>query len=157
MSKAPRILVPGSTLGMLGGGQLGRMFAMAARQSGYRVIMYGDPEDSPAGQVCDQSFDDSFDDRNALLRFANSVDVVTYEQENIPVPTVEFLLQHLPVYPGPELLQASQNRLLEKTAMRRIGIPTADFVRITSAEELQRAVIAFGGVYLLLYVGLEQV
>ena len=140
-----RVLGPGSTLGMLGGGQLGRMFALAAREKGYRVVVFGDPADSPAGQVSDLSIPAAFDDQDALLQFARQVDVVSYEQENIPVPTVDFLLQHVPVYPGPELLRASQHRLLEKTTLRSIGIPTADFARIRSAAELHDAVAVFGG------------
>lgn len=145
MSKPPRVLAPGATLGMLGGGQLGRMFAIAARQCGYQICVFGDPADSPAGQVADHSFDNKFSDEAALLEFAKRVDVVTYEQENIPVPTVEFLRQHVNVYPGPELLKASQHRLLEKTSMRTIGIPTADFVRIDSAASLRDGVSQFGG------------
>ncbi len=145
MSKPPRVLAPGATLGMLGGGQLGRMFAIAARQCGYRICVFGDPADSPAGQVADQSFPTKFSDEEALLKFAKQVDVVTYEQENIPVPTVTFLQQHVDVYPGPALLRASQHRLIEKTSMRTIGIPTADFVRIDSAESLRNGVKQFGG------------
>ncbi len=145
MTNAARILAPGSTLGMLGGGQLGRMFAIAARQRGYRVVVFGDPANSPAGQVSDFSFDAAMDDESQLRKFAEAVDVVTYEQENIPVPTVEFLLQHVPVFPGPELLRASQHRLLEKTSLRSIGIPTADFVSVRSAADLRSAVSNFGG------------
>ncbi|MFN9718104.1 MAG: 5-(carboxyamino)imidazole ribonucleotide synthase [Planctomycetota bacterium] len=145
MPKFPRVLAPGATLGMLGGGQLGRMFAIAAKQCGYRICVYGDPADSPAGQVADESLASRFSDEEALLRFATQVDVVTYEQENIPVPTVRFLQQHVDVYPGPELLRASQHRLIEKTSMRTIGIPTADFLRIDSAESLRDGVISFGG------------
>lgn len=130
---------------MLGGGQLGRMFALAARQSGYRVIVFGDPDDSPAGQVSDQCFDAPFRDLDALRAFAKMVDVVTFEQENIPVATVEALQEIVPVHPGPDLLRASQNRLLEKTSLRQIGIPTADFVRVTSAAELRQAIVRFGG------------
>ncbi len=145
MSRTFRVLGPGSTLGMLGGGQLGRMFALAARRSGYRIVMLGDPPDSPAGQVSDLSLNAGFSDEDALLQFAKKVDVVTYEQENIPVATVEFLTQHVPVYPGAELLRASQHRLLEKISLRNIGIPTADFTSVRSAEELRKAVDAFGG------------
>jgi len=130
---------------MLGGGQLGRMFAIAARQCGYGVQIFGDPQDSPAGQVSDRSWPSSFTDCDALRQFAQHVDVVTYEQENIPVATVETLLQHVPVFPGPELLRASQHRLLEKTSLRSIGIPTADFAKVTSAEELRQSIGDFGG------------
>jgi 5-(carboxyamino)imidazole ribonucleotide synthase len=145
MSSQKHIVPPGSTIGMLGGGQLGRMFAIAARQCGYGVQIYGDPQDSAAGQVSDRSWPLSFTDHDALRQFAQHVDVVTYEQENIPVATVETLLQHVPVFPGPELLRASQHRLLEKTSLRRIGIPTADFLRITSASELRKGIADFGG------------
>jgi len=140
-----RVLAPGSTLGMLGGGQLGRMFALAARQRGYHVVVFGDPDNSPAGQVSDRSIPAAFDDQDALLSFARQVDVVSYEQENIPVPAVEFLTQHVPVYPGAELLRASQHRLLEKNSLRSIGIPTADFASIQSAEQLRESVERFGG------------
>ena len=139
------VVPPGSTIGMLGGGQLGRMFAIAARQCGYGVQIFGDPQDSPAGQVSDRSWPWSFTDYDALRQFAQHVDVVTYEQENIPVATVETLLQYVPVFPGPELLRASQHRMLEKTSLRRIGIPTADFAKVTSAAELRQSIDDFGG------------
>ncbi len=140
-----KTLGPGSRLGMLGGGQLGRMFGQAARRSGYGLVVFGDQCDSPAGQIADRTFSAAFTDEDALKQFASSVDVVSYEQENIPVRTVEVLQQYVPVYPGPALLKASQNRLLEKTSLRSIGIPTADFLRITSAEELIAGVRSFGG------------
>lgn len=145
MSSKKHVVPPGSTIGMLGGGQLGRMFAIAARQCGYGVQIFGDPQDSPAGQVSDRSWPSAFTDHDELIKFAEHVDVVTYEQENIPVETVETLLQHVPVFPGPELLRASQHRLLEKTSLRGIGIPTADFLKITSSAELQSSVSQFGG------------
>lgn len=145
MSLKNHVIAPGATIGMLGGGQLGRMFAIAARQCGYGVQIFGDPDDSPAGQVSDRSWPSPFTDHDALREFAKQVDVVTYEQENIPVPTVEALMEYVPVFPGPELLRASQHRLLEKTSLRSIGIPTADFLKITSAIELEQGVHAFGG------------
>jgi len=145
MSSKKHVFAPGATIGMLGGGQLGRMFAIAARQCGYGVQIFGDPQDSPAGQVSDRAWPSSFTDHDALRQFAKHVNVVTYEQENIPVATVETLLQHVPVFPGPELLKASQHRLLEKTSLRRIGIPTADFLKVNSAEELKQGVTEFGG------------
>ena len=145
MSLKKHVFAPGSTIGMLGGGQLGRMFAIAARQCGYGVQIFGDPQDSPAGQVSDRAWPSSFTDHDALRQFAKHVDVVTYEQENIPVATVETLLQHVPVFPGPELLRASQHRLLEKTSLQSLGIPTADFVKVTTAAELRHGVMEFGG------------
>ncbi len=145
MSLKKHVVSPGSTIGMLGGGQLGRMFALAARQCGYGVQIFGDPQDSPAGQVSERSWPVPFTDHDALRQFAQHVDVVTYEQENIPVTTVEALLEHVPVFPGPELLRAAQHRLLEKTSLRRIGIPTAEFLKICSADELRQGIADLGG------------
>lgn len=145
MSSRKHVALPGSTIGMLGGGQLGRMFAIAARQFGYGVQIFGDSQESPAGQVSDRSWPSPFTDHDALREFAKHVDVVTYEQENIPAATVETLMEYVPVFPGPELLRVSQHRLLEKTSLRRIGIPTADFLKIESAAELHQGIIEFGG------------
>ena len=145
----PQVLVPGSVLGMLGGGQLGRMFALAARRSGYHVAQFGDPANSPCGQVSDVSYPHHFLDFDQLARFASTVSVVTWEQENIPTATVEFLRERVPVYPSLELLRASQHRLLEKTALRTLGIPTADFLKITSAAELQAGIKDFDGAGIL--------
>ncbi|MFM7697376.1 MAG: ATP-grasp domain-containing protein, partial [Limnohabitans sp.] len=121
------------------------MFGLAARRNGYGFVVFGDHGDSPAGQIADHTFSAEFLDEDALKQFAAIVDVVSYEQENIPVRTVEVLQQCVPVYPGPALLKASQNRLLEKTALRSIGIPTADFLRITTVDELTEGVRSFGG------------
>ena len=136
---------PGATLGMLGGGQLGRMFAIAARRFGYQVQVFGDPADSPAGQVCDRAWGTGFDDFDQLRQFADRVDVVSYEQENIPVATVEFLQQYVPVHPGVELLRAAQHRILEKSTLQKIGIATADFAPIYSLDDLSTAISKFGG------------
>lgn len=142
---AMKCLAPGAVLGMLGAGQLGRMFAVAARQAGYRVAVFGGGPDSPCGQVSDFCFDKSFADSAALEEFAAVVDVVSYEYENIPLDAVKFLEQRVPVYPDSNLLQTAQHRLLEKRAMRSIGIPTADFVAVNSAEDLQAGLSEFGG------------
>lgn len=145
MLTKPRTLLPGATLGMLGGGQLGRMFALAARPFGYRIAMFGDPADSPCGQVSDFSTPQSFNNFDALEQFAKTVSVITYEQENIPLAAVQFLENLVPVFPNSQLLKASQNRLLEKSAVRSIGIPTADFLAIGSPPELQTALEKLGG------------
>ncbi len=140
-----RVLPPGATIGMLGGGQLGRMFALVARQFGYSIQVFGDLPDSPCGQVSDRVWNQPFADERSLDEFARSVDVVTYEFENIPVSTASYLAERVEVRPGVELLRASQHRLLEKNGLRAIGIPTADFLRITSPEELRDGVLKFGG------------
>lgn len=140
-----RTVAPGATIGMLGGGQLGRMFAAVARQFGYQMQVFGEGPESPAGQLADRSWPAGFDDQLQLKQFAERVSVVTFEQENIPVETVRFLEQYVPVHPSAELLQASQHRLLEKTSLRHIGIPTADFAPVHSAAELTTALREFEG------------
>ncbi len=139
------LVAPGSNLGMLGGGQLGRMFASVARQFGYGIQVFGDHPDSPAGQLGDRSWATSFDDVPQLKQFGQRVAVVTYEQENIPVATVKTLEEFVPVRPCSELLRASQHRLLEKSTLRSIGIPTADFLAIRSLSELQQGLSQFDG------------
>jgi 5-(carboxyamino)imidazole ribonucleotide synthase len=131
---------------MLGGGQLGRMFALAARQCGYRVIVFGDAPDSPAGQVADRVFSAGFDDLAALTQLASQVEVVTLEQENIPLATLEHLASRVPVHPSPALVRAAQNRLIEKRALRSLGIATADFAEIKSFTDLEQARASFGDV-----------
>ncbi|MBL8815669.1 MAG: 5-(carboxyamino)imidazole ribonucleotide synthase [Planctomyces sp.] len=143
--KRARILSPGATIGMLGGGQLGRMFALVARQFGYSVQVFGDLPDSPCGQISDRVWNNPFTDETALNEFARSVDVVTYEFENIPVSTVSYLTERVEVRPGVELLRAAQHRLLEKNGLRAIGIPTADFLRISSVQELREGIRQLGG------------
>jgi 5-(carboxyamino)imidazole ribonucleotide synthase len=145
MPRKPQTLLPGATLGMLGGGQLGRMFALAARPFGFHVVTYGDAPDSPCGQVSDNCFPSDFSNLDELARFARMVSVVTYEQENIPLETLQFLENLVPVFPGSQLLRAAQNRLLEKSAVQAIGIPTADFHSVTSASELTSALENIGG------------
>ncbi|MCA9062107.1 MAG: 5-(carboxyamino)imidazole ribonucleotide synthase [Planctomycetaceae bacterium] len=141
----PQILPPGSCLGMLGGGQLGRMFASVARRMGYHIHIFGDTPDGPAGQLSDHTWNASFTDVDQLEQFAAQVDVVTYEQENIPVSTVEHLQTMTRVFPGRELLRMSQHRRLEKSSLNEIGIPTAEFRSVTSAASLVKATADFHG------------
>jgi 5-(carboxyamino)imidazole ribonucleotide synthase len=144
-SDRPRTLVPGATVGMIGGGQLGRMFASAAKRCGYRVHVFGDPATSPAGQLSDRVWDISLDDLDAVREFARTVDVISYEFENIPVATVEAAAELTPVFPGAHLLAASQHRLREKTTLRSFGIPTTDFLPVVTIDDLASAVDEFGG------------
>lgn len=121
------------------------MFALAARPFGFHVVTYGDAPDSPCGQVSDNCFPSDFNNLDELARFARMASVVTYEQENIPLETLQFLENLVPVFPGSQLLRAAQNRLLEKSAVQAIGIPTADFYSVTSASELASALENIGG------------
>jgi len=132
-------ILPGSTLGVLGGGQLGRMFSMAAKRMGYRVVVYTDGQDSPAGQVSDCTIVSSYTDEDALSEFSRQVDVVTYEFENIPTKSLQVIEKVCPVRPGERALATAQHRFREKSTVRDQGIPTADFYLVQSLEDLEAA------------------
>lgn len=136
---------PGSTIGILGSGQLGRMLALAARRMGYGVQVYSPDAQTPAGQIADREWTAPYDDLDQLAQFAASVDVVTLEFENIDVRALEHIASRVPVRPGAQVLHETQNRLREKRMLRRIGIPTAAFAAVNSLEDLQREVAAFSG------------
>jgi len=128
---------PGGTIGMLGGGQLGRMFCFAAQAMGYRVSVYTDEEKSPAGQVANKLICASYLDEDALAQFAQSVDVVTLEFENIPVQTLQFLSTFVPVYPDEKTLFVAQNRQREKEFLQKGKFPLAAFALIKCADQLE--------------------
>lgn len=133
------MIAPGSTIGILGGGQLGRMMAMAAAEMGYHVHIYCPEQDSPASEVALFTTVAAYDDLEALKRFAQSVAVVTYEFENIPAAPVVELAKHVRVSPDPAILTTSQHRVLEKTAINKLGIATAPFEAVNSLESLEAA------------------
>jgi 5-(carboxyamino)imidazole ribonucleotide synthase len=130
---------PGATIGVVGGGQLGRMFALVARRMGYRVHNFDPVAGGPAGQVCDREFTASFDDEKALRQFAASVDVITYEFENIPVASLNAMAQNAPLYPSPEILRIAQNRRREKEYLDANGFGVVPFRFINSLTDLQAA------------------
>jgi 5-(carboxyamino)imidazole ribonucleotide synthase len=131
-----KVLQPGATIGMLGGGQLGRMFCVAAREMGYKVHVYTDEEKSPAGHISDKLVCASYLDEEALSHFAAEVDVVTLEFENIPVETINILSRTVPVYPGAETLYVAQNREREKQFLADNGFPVAAYALVKSADQL---------------------
>ncbi len=137
-------LFPGATIGVLGSGQLGRMFAIAARRMGYRVHTFSPETDTPTGQVSDKEWTASYDDTEKLQEFAKSVDVVTFEFENIPVESVNLVAKHVPVHPRANVLHVAQNRLREKTFLSEYGFPVAPFQRVRSKPELTMAVKKIG-------------
>ncbi|PWR22282.1 5-(carboxyamino)imidazole ribonucleotide synthase [Zavarzinia compransoris] len=138
------LLPPGSTLGILGGGQLGRMIALAAANLGYRSHIYGPDADPPAGQVAAAATIAAYDDEAALAAFAAAVDAVTYEFENVPAATVEFLAARKPVRPGAKALAVAQDRVAEKTFANGRGAATAPFRAVDSRADLDAAVAALG-------------
>jgi len=133
------IFLPGAMIGILGGGQLGRMSAMAAKSLGYRVAVLDEVADGPACSCADLSITASFDDLDALTRFADAVDVVTVEFENIPIGALEFLETRVPVRPSASVVRTCQDRVLEKEFLQNNGFPVAPFRVINSAEELASA------------------
>ena len=142
---AHRILPPGSTIGMLGDGQLGRMTALAAARLGYKTHVYAPgSEGSPCAQVAAAVTSAGWDDLDALEAFARSVDVVTLEWENVPVAVVEHLGRFTPVHPGGQVLSVAQDRVEEKSFVNALGIGTAPWRAARSADEVAKAVAEIG-------------
>ena len=137
-------ILPGATLGVLGSGQLGRMFAIAARRLGYRVHVYSPDVDTPAGQVADREFSAAYDDLDQLAEFARSVDVVTFEFENVPAAVTDCIQKHCPVFPSGYVLSVAQNRIREKSTLRDAGLVVPEFLEVNSAAELRAGVAELG-------------
>src|SRR5260221_1642260 len=137
-------IAPGSTIGVLGGGQLGRMFGIAARRLGYRVHTYEASPDSPAGQISDREFTGSYTDEAAIAEFVDSVDVITFEFENIPAAVLDWIATKKPIHPRSEVLHICQNREREKTFLRANGYPTASFRVVGNEDELKVALADVG-------------
>lgn len=130
---------PGGTIGILGGGQLGRMTAMAAARLGYRTHVFTPEADGPCAQVAAVETVASYDDEAALAAFAASVDVITLEFENVPLATAEFLAARRPFFPAPACLAVTQVRTAEKSTVNRLGFATAPWRAVTSLDELEIA------------------
>ncbi|MEM8738507.1 MAG: 5-(carboxyamino)imidazole ribonucleotide synthase [Planctomycetota bacterium] len=137
-------LPPGSVLGMLGGGQLGRMFTHAAHDLGYRVHVLSPDADGPAAQVADRHTAADYDDLPAVHAFAAQVAAVTYEFENVPAACAAACAEHAPVRPGTPVLATAQNRLREKNTLRAHGVPVGPFAPVTSEAELRDALETIG-------------
>lgn len=137
-------LAPGAVIGILGGGQLGRMSALAAARLGYRCHIYCPEPGAPAALVSDLATVAAYDDKAALTRFAAAVDVVTFEFENIPFATVEVLGPLVALRPNAEVLRICQDRLLEKDFCNRLDIPTARYAKVDCFDDLPLAVADIG-------------
>jgi 5-(carboxyamino)imidazole ribonucleotide synthase len=138
------MLPPGSTIGILGGGQLGRMTALAAARLGYRTHVFADEPDSPAAQVAATATVARFEDAEALARFAAAIDVATCEFENVPAAAASLVAASRPVLPRPEIIEIAQDRLREKNFLRSIGIATADFRAVAGPDALADALREIG-------------
>jgi 5-(carboxyamino)imidazole ribonucleotide synthase len=129
-------LPPGATIGIIGGGQLGRMSAMAAARLGFRTHIFTPEANSPASQVAAHATVADYTDHAALRRFAGTVDVITFEFENLPADSLDLLENLKPVHPSPAILRISQDRLLEKQFLNDIGIPTAPWAAVHAAKDI---------------------
>ena len=137
-------LKPGDTIGILGGGQLGRMLAMAAARLGLRCQVFSPDPDSPAFDVVLNATCAEYADVEALELFANDVDVITYEFENVPAATAMVLAARRPVLPAQKILETTQDRLVEKDFIRKLGIGIADYADVSSVETLRTAIARIG-------------
>jgi 5-(carboxyamino)imidazole ribonucleotide synthase len=142
MSTAP--ILPGATIGVLGSGQLGRMFALAARRLGYRIHVFSPERDTPAGQVADLELVASYDDFESVAAFGGSVDVVTFEFENIPAATADAAAAFAPVRPSGVALHVAQQRAREKGFLADRGFPVTPFAHIRSEADLEDALATIG-------------
>lgn len=143
-SPVPVRLRPGGTIGILGGGQLGRMLALAAARLGLKAHVFSPDADSPAFDVVRDATCADYTDGAALERFVAAVDVVTYEFENVPASTATLLSARRPVLPDPAVLRTTQDRLVEKNFVTRLGIGTAAYADVSSVSTLQAAVDRLG-------------
>ena len=136
---------PGGTIGIVGGGQLGRMLAMAAARLGLKSCIYNDTADAPAFQVTQQSLVAPYDDLNMLAAFADACDVVTFEFENLPAHAIAHMAEHVVVRPGAHALAMTQDRLTEKTFVEKLGLKTAPFFEVSSMEQARDAFAKLNG------------
>ena len=138
------MIPPGSIIGIIGGGQLGRMMANAASELGYRVHIFTPEHNSPACEVCWKTTIADYSDTQALQAFADEVDVITFEFENVPHESLALLESKKPVRPSAKILEISRNRVREKSFINDLGIGTAKWYKVTTAEELEQAVKKIG-------------
>lgn len=143
------MIQPGATLGMLGGGQLGRMFTMRAQAMGFRVIVLDPDPDSPAGHVANRHLAATYEDQTALEEMARLAAAATVEFENVPPGALEFLSARIPVRPSAAALRSAQDRIEEKTFLSRHGFATAAWAPVRSRDELDQALLAVGAPALL--------
>ncbi len=137
-------ILPGQTIGIIGGGQLGQMLTFAAKQAGFKVVILDPTPACPAAQAADEQIVAPYDDRDAIERLATQADVLTYEFENVDLAALEAVSDRVSIPQGTELLRITKDRIREKTFLRDSGLRTADFASVNAEDELQRAVATIG-------------
>lgn len=143
------MILPGATLGMLGGGQLGRMFTVAARTMGYRVIVLDPDPDSPAGRIADEHLHAAYNDKRALEQLAKACEVITTEFENVPAATLRILDRWCAVRPSARALELTQDRIREKNFISETGLATAPFRAVYDQQGLKVACKAIEPPYIV--------
>ena len=144
ISLSNKIIIPGQTIGIIGGGQLGRMMALSAKAMGYRIAVLDPDGDSPCGQVADDKIIGAYNDMNAIKELADKSDVITYEFENIDSAALSWLCQHTNVPQGKALLEISQDRVIEKLAIQNAGVEVAPYKAVDSISELYQSIDQLG-------------
>ncbi|MBT5667318.1 MAG: 5-(carboxyamino)imidazole ribonucleotide synthase [Rhodospirillaceae bacterium] len=144
MTETLKPIAPGGTIGILGGGQLGRMTALAAAQLGYRCHIFTPDAGSSAGQVAAAVTNADYDNLEALEAFAKSIDVATFEFENIPIESLRFIAQHVPVHPGENALSVAQDRGDEKAFLQSIDIPVSPYRIVENVKDLEQGLLELG-------------
>ncbi|MBW8349421.1 5-(carboxyamino)imidazole ribonucleotide synthase [Bacillus sp. IITD106] len=144
MSLSEKFIKPGQTIGIIGGGQLGQMMTFSAKEAGFRVVVLEPTPNSPAGQVADEQIVAAYDDRDALLQLAEKSVVVTYEFENIDYEALDWLLDKVHIPQGAKLIKITQDRILEKQALKKAGVEVAPYAVINSVEDLENGVRKIG-------------
>ncbi|WP_042352031.1 5-(carboxyamino)imidazole ribonucleotide synthase [Bacillus massiliigorillae] len=144
MNNLNKVILPGQTIGIIGGGQLGRMMALAAKASGFKIAVLDPTPNCPCGQVADIEITAQYNDLNALQQLADASDVITFEFENISGEALEWLKQHAYIPQGSELLKISQNRIIEKAAITEAGVEVAPYAVIQSETDLHEQIDKIG-------------
>lgn len=139
-----RPILPGQVIGILGGGQLGRMLAMVARRSGYRVHVFTSETGCPAGHFANRVFLAEYHDESTFREFANSIDVLSFEFESVPSQPLEWVPERVPIRPGPHVFHTTQNRLREKLFLREHAIPLSPFASVETESDLKKAILQVG-------------
>lgn len=137
-------ILPGQTIGIIGGGQLGQMLTFAAKQAGFKVVILDPTPACPAAQAADEQIVAPYDDRDAIERLATQADVLTYEFENVDLAALEAVSDRVSIPQGTELLRITKDRIREKTFLRDSGLRTAAFAPVNSADELRQVVATIG-------------
>lgn len=144
LTEQMRVILPGQTIGIIGGGQLGRMMALAAKQSGFKIAVLDPTPNSPCGQVADVEITAAFHDANALEQLAEMSDVVTFEFENIDADSLDGIAEKVWIPQGTDILRITQDRILEKRAIEKSGVRVAPFAEVYDREDLDQALQVIG-------------